>query len=107
MASTWCAQHERKEGTVSRRKSTAEANNVLPSNLSWRRSIDVTEGAMVGLLPAEGSLVDVASILAEFRADGGKRLRRIPVEVRETTVRGAIGFYKAGYDKQGRPLPKE
>jgi CRISPR-associated protein Csy3 len=31
----------------------------------------------------------------------------VPVEVKQTTIRGAIGSYKAGYDKKGEPLTPE
>ena len=58
----------------------------LPTNLSWRRSVDVSEGFLNSVM-TDGSLV--------------------PVEVNAITVRGAIGSYNAGFDKSGNPLTGE
>lgn len=55
----------------------------LPSNLAWCRSVDVSEG-----------------LLSSVLEDGTLR----PVEVLQTTVRGAIASSNAGYDKSGNPL---
>jgi CRISPR-associated protein Csy3 len=55
----------------------------LPSNLSFRRSIDVSDGLMRSVMP-----------------DGSLR----PVVVEQVTVRGAMGNSTAGYDKKGKPL---
>jgi CRISPR-associated protein Csy3 len=58
----------------------------LPANLSFRRSIDVSDGLMYSVMP-----------------DGTRR----PVIVEQVTVRGAMGNSTAGYDKQGKPLVGE
>lgn len=58
----------------------------LPSNLSFRRSIDVSDGLLSSVLP-DGTLV--------------------PVVVEQVTVRGAMGNSTAGYDKRGKPLEGE
>lgn len=55
----------------------------LPSNLSFRRSIDVSDGLLSSVLE-DGTLV--------------------PVAVEQTTVRGAMGNSTAGYDGKGKPL---
>lgn len=55
----------------------------LPSNLSFRRSLDVSDALMVSILK-----------------DGTSK----PVIVNEVTVRGAMGNSSAGYDKKGNPL---
>lgn len=58
----------------------------LPSNLSFRRSIDVSDGLLSSVLP-DGTLA--------------------PVVVEQITVRGAMGNSTAGYDKKGKPLDHE
>ena len=58
----------------------------LPANLSFRRSIDVSDGLMYSVMP-----------------DGTRR----PVVVEQVTVRGAMGNSTAGYTKQGVPLVGE
>jgi CRISPR-associated protein Csy3 len=58
----------------------------LPANLSFRRSIDVSDGLMYSVMP-----------------DGTRR----PVLVEQVTVRGAMGNSTAGYDKQGNALVGE
>jgi CRISPR-associated protein Csy3 len=58
----------------------------LPSNLSFRRSIDVSDGMLNSVMP-DGSL--------------------LPVTVEQLTVRGALGMSNAGYDKAGKPLEGE
>lgn len=59
---------------------------MLPANLSFRRSIDVSDGLMYSVMP------------------NGKRH---PVIVEQVTVRGAMGNSTAGYDKQGNALVGE
>jgi CRISPR-associated protein Csy3 len=58
----------------------------LPANLSFRRSIDASDGLMYSIMP-----------------DGKRRA----VLVEQVTVRGAMGNSTAGYDKQGNPLVGE
>lgn len=58
----------------------------LPSNLSFRRSIDVSDGMLNSVMP-DGSL--------------------LPVTVEQLTVRGALGMSTAGYDRSGKPLEGE
>ena len=70
---------------MAKAKSTIDLSKVLPSNLSWRRSVDVSEGLMWSVV-----------------GDG-----LVPVEVTETTIRGAIASYNAGFDKAGNPLEGE
>lgn len=55
----------------------------LPANLSFRRSVDVSDGLLSSVMP-----------------DGTLR----PVTVAQVTVRGAMGNSTAGYDKRGNPL---
>ena len=55
----------------------------LPSNLSFRRSIDVSDGMLGSIMP-DGKL--------------------LPVIVDQVTVRGAMGNSTAGYDKKGNQL---
>lgn len=55
----------------------------LPSNLSFRRSIDVSDGLLSSVMP-DGTL--------------------LPVIVEQVTVRGAMGMSTAGYSKSGKPL---
>lgn len=62
---------------------------LLPSNLSWSRSLNVSEGEMFAVVSIK---------------DGETR---VPVEVTETTIRGAMAAYSAGYDKQGSALTEE
>jgi CRISPR-associated protein Csy3 len=59
---------------------------ILPANLSFRRSIDVSDGLMYSVMK-----------------DGKRR----PVIVEQVTVRGAMGNSTAGYDKQGNALAGE
>ncbi len=62
----------------------------LPSNLSFRRSIEVSEGELFSVLP-----------------DGGKKDILKPVHVVQTTVRGAMAAYVSGYAKGGAALTGE
>jgi len=56
----------------------------LPSNLSFRRSIDTSEGRLLSVVPGEEATK--------------------PVLVTEVTVRGAQGQASASYDRSGVPL---
>jgi CRISPR-associated protein Csy3 len=62
---------------------TKSGKFTLPANLSFRRSVDVSDGLMSSVM-----------------ADGSTR----PVEVTQITVRGAMANSTAGYDKKGSPL---
>lgn len=70
-------------------KNPSIKNATLPSNLSWSRSLNVSEGEMFAIMAAGNSEI------------------RVPVEVTETTIRGAMAAYSAGYDKKGEPLTEE
>jgi CRISPR-associated protein Csy3 len=59
---------------------------MLPANLSFRRSIDVSDGLMYSVMQ-----------------DGTRR----PIVVEQVTICGAIGNNTAGYDKQGNALAGE
>lgn len=61
----------------------AKKLTVLPSNLSFRRSMEVSEGNL-GAVLADGSV--------------------IPVEVTSMKIRGAIASYNVGYDKKANKL---
>lgn len=65
---------------------TKSGKFTLPSNLSFRRSIDTSDGLLFSVMP-----------------DGSLR----PVVVEQVTVRGAMGNSSAGYDKKGMPLTGE
>lgn len=80
-----------KQAKTTRLRAGADGRLILPSNLAWRRSINVSEGEMFAVILAP---------------DGGQETR-VPVEVVETTVRGAMANYSAGYDKAGKPLDDE